>query len=520
MKNNNPLLGCLLASIFFIFSFTACGAKQAVPKVRIAVPYSEYVQNFGDNYYTNWLEAQVNVEIEFVTITRQRVDDYLSALLSMDSSSVDAVMFLGGGADGLSLDAFRTLGEEGLILPLNEFLPDSNLGELIGENAFDYENLMVNGAVYGFPSVRNSRSERNAQTMWLNIEWLNALGLTIPTTAEELETVLTAFVVGDPNQNGIADELGLLGCSDDDSLQAHNFILNAFTYTDPDSLWLSGEDGSIRFVPASEAFRDGLRFCHQLYEKGLLDPRSYTCTKEQLIQLANSPVSVVGGFTSSSIADVLYQHNPEIMAQYIHIPPLMDANGNQYAVSRQVDVYCGAIVPANAENAALVYTVLDAMLRPDAALIAMYGEPTVDWDYAAKTDISIYGTLADIVTKNYIKDTFQNKNYNGIGPFYLDARYMDGVTWNGINSDTRYIDIRALASYEPHYSASPIDLPADISNSYGDLAAFVRENIQGFIVGDIDINDNNQWAKFLQGCADLGSHALILDYEELQNAKE
>ncbi|AET59366.1 sugar ABC transporter periplasmic protein [Paenibacillus terrae HPL-003] len=42
---------------------------------------------------------------------------------------------------------------------------------------------------------------------WINVEWLNKLGLSMPTTTKELKQVLIAFKTKDPNGNGQADEI-------------------------------------------------------------------------------------------------------------------------------------------------------------------------------------------------------------------------------------------------------------------------------------------------------------------------
>lgn len=43
----------------------------------------------------------------------------------------------------------------------------------------------------------------------INVEWLEKLGLDMPTTTEELKEVLIAFKTKDPNGNGKADEIPL-----------------------------------------------------------------------------------------------------------------------------------------------------------------------------------------------------------------------------------------------------------------------------------------------------------------------
>ncbi len=95
---------------------------------------------------------------------------------------------------------------------------------------------MIDEQLYYFPKCKTSRTSKNFQTFWINVKWLKALGLEIPTTTKELYEVLKAFHDRDPNGNGIRDELPLVGCEADYALQSYNFLLNAFAYNDPVNL--------------------------------------------------------------------------------------------------------------------------------------------------------------------------------------------------------------------------------------------------------------------------------------------
>lgn len=80
----------------------------------------------------------------------------------------------------------------------------------------EYENLggvdylgsaMVDGKLYGIPKVDDYRGD--AMMMFIRQDWLDRLGLEIPTTMEELKQVALAFTENDPDGNGEADTYGL-----------------------------------------------------------------------------------------------------------------------------------------------------------------------------------------------------------------------------------------------------------------------------------------------------------------------
>ena len=98
----------------------------------------------------------------------------------------------------------------------------------------------------------------------------------IPTTTEELRTVLQAFKTQDPNGNGVADELPLSGFANSWHTRPWPFLLNAFIYTD-DSNMLNVEDGQIIAAFAQPQWREGMRFVHSLFAEGLIDEERCSC---------------------------------------------------------------------------------------------------------------------------------------------------------------------------------------------------------------------------------------------------
>ncbi len=98
---------------------------------------------------------------------------------------------------------------------------------------------------------------RYSQILWMNQEWLDALGLAQPATTDELYEVLIAFRDNDPNGNGVRDEIPLAGTEASYSKQPYDNITNAFVYNDPKNSRLYVEDGRVLFAPVTDAWRDG-----------------------------------------------------------------------------------------------------------------------------------------------------------------------------------------------------------------------------------------------------------------------
>ncbi|MBP7177041.1 MAG: hypothetical protein KBA53_12610 [Thermoclostridium sp.] len=503
----------VLAIFLFLFLFLCgCSSTESGDTVRIAIPDSPYIQNIDSNYYKLWLEKQTGINLEFVIVRQERSEEYLKTICSNTDADIDVVFFSSSAGFTLENELLEQYVNSGSFMKLDPFLTeDRYYASLLKQTGLIEALLFQDRGIYFFPHISRSRSDQNGQVLWLNYDWLKKLGLRLPTTADELKQVLISFAEDDPNGNGQADEIPLIGCDDEYSLQSCNFLLNAFICNDPYHSRVYSDNGILRYAPITDDFRKGLAYCHDLYELGVLDERSFTYTRNQLIQLSNSPEMVVGGFTSASIAQVLYQNNPEIMASFIHIPPLLGENGQQNALWVDNKPSCGAVILANSPKAEEAFHVLDTMLSEEASLIAEYGEPGVDWEYADGTSISLYGLPATLITKKYIRQTLQNKHFAGLGPLYLSESCIDGVTWNGVNSDTRYIDTRASMSYEAFYPDRRIfisDEPS-VRKIRSALDEYTDRSIVEFITGILDVANNSQWQAFQDTCEALGVNDML-----------
>ena len=72
--------------------------------------------------------------------------------------------------------------------------------------------------------------------------------------------------------------------------------------------------------------------------------------------------------------------------------------------------------------------------------------------------------------------------------------YLLGVTWNGVNSDSEYINQRARMSYEDYlkdvYKLHPYDER---------LSGYIDEAVKAFVRGSRDIGDDEEWERFIKG---------------------
>lgn len=175
-------------------------------------------------------------------------------------------------ADLTEQDTLR-LYQQGVLLDLKPLLDSCapNLSALLRAHP-EWERAISldNGAIVALPTL-NELPNNNA--LWINQSWLNTLGLSMPTTAEELQTVLTAFRDGDPNGNGTKDEIPLTYTG----LWDLKYLSHAFGFVMDDyGLMLDGN--TVRFMPTDPANRALVEWLHGLWQEKLLDRSGLTMT--------------------------------------------------------------------------------------------------------------------------------------------------------------------------------------------------------------------------------------------------
>ncbi|NMB42066.1 MAG: extracellular solute-binding protein [Firmicutes bacterium] len=180
-------------------------------KLKIMIMLGAYYQDMKsleDVYFVNNYKEKTKVDVEWNGIPKDAFSDTLALMLSTGDLP-DVIM-----KSGISNSTQLKYGEQGYFLNLMEndrlktYAPNYwALCEKYPEILLG--SMMPDGEVYSLGLVRNSVGSVVASKLYFNQEWLNKVGLKVPTTAGEFYNVLKAFKNNDPNGNGIADEVGM-----------------------------------------------------------------------------------------------------------------------------------------------------------------------------------------------------------------------------------------------------------------------------------------------------------------------
>ncbi|WP_160719642.1 ABC transporter substrate-binding protein [Bacillus sp. USDA818B3_A] len=293
MKNAKKVLATSLAAIFLVSGCSNGGNSETAAKEydlkNVKFPLKEKVTlNFmtqssplapkdpNEKLIYQRLEKATGVNIKWKNYTSDAfVEKRNLAVASGDLP--DAIL----DAAYSDYDLLK-LAKDGAIIPVEDLIEKDmpNLKKVL-EQAPEYKAMMTapDGHIYSFPWIEELGSGKESihsvdDFPWINVEWLNKLGLKMPTTTEKLKQVLIAFKTKDPNGNGKADEIPMsfINKAGGEDLA---FLFGSFGLGENWDHTVVTNDGKVTFTASDKGYKEGIKFLHDLYKEGLIDVEAF-----------------------------------------------------------------------------------------------------------------------------------------------------------------------------------------------------------------------------------------------------
>lgn len=277
-------------------SVAACGSGETVKETQKET-ISETVWEKEKNYYG--FEDEVKIKVGFAWnqdfsfsngdtstdnpwINLYRANNIVPEILyEVDGSQADTklstAIMSGNYPDifAVSKNEYEKYVESGTIADISDLLEQYATQELMEylnvDGGLALEALKTDGGLYGLPEMGNAYDSVNL--MFIRQDWLDNLGLNVPTTMEELKEVAYAFTYHDPDGNGKNDTYGLALDGVDvltDSIGTVSAIFEGYGAY-PDSLSFVEKDDEIIWGGAlSEEMKAALELLQEMYKDGTI----------------------------------------------------------------------------------------------------------------------------------------------------------------------------------------------------------------------------------------------------------
>lgn len=509
--------------------------SQEDNKLVIAIQANSFITDYDDNYLTHYLEDKLGIDIEFVLLPTAA--DEVATKVSLMTASGDDLPDVLMVDNALSAESILQYGSNGVFLPLNEYMADETL--MPNYNSIPEEDktimeaaqLMADGNMYSFSKYEPSTWNMTPNRLFINRTWLDKLGLSMPTTTDELKEVLIAFRDQDPNGNGIQDEIGVYG------MQAGGYgqdvtasLMNSFIFwnggTTNGGLSLN-EDGTQVIAPfTTEEWKTGLAYMNDLYKEGLLSPAIFTDDDTQFKATLNNDINVVGFVSMGSLGNYPDAATNSNYLDMELIEPLTGPEGICYTPYTDSAPYQVMFIFRDTDKADLAIRLADEFFDSYTAIVVRDGEEGVDWTddpevLANMTNSYVEAGLYDEVQMAIYGDIWSSNNaqtWHDVNPRYSDLKKNNTTaecTKEEYDPDNpTQITAKSMAYYyekHPEHVLAPLhytlEEASEIQDALVNIPSYVKQSMAEFITGAKDLD--RDWDTYLAELDNMGLEQLL-----------
>lgn len=488
-------------------------------KFTIGVAQSSMVEDWYTNAQTLKLQNDLNVKLEFKeypSTTADFIQKVELEIMAGGDELPDIIMSDLGGLANLV-----KYGEMGMILPTTEYYKSGaayyTAQTLAVENMTIDEMLpyvtCYDGEVYGVFRYAASVNNTYAQSRLMVYEpWLEALGMEKPQTTEEFTEMLRRFKNEDPNGNGIADEIPMMGYANTVNSCFMRGLMNAFIVTQ-ENYFYKNDEGTIDFAANKEAWKEGVKWVKSLMDEGLISPLTLTQDQKQLTAVMTEEPEKVGVIARISATNLGATDSRR--SQYICLDPLEGPKGERHAIKSMRLPIIGMVITKNCQNPDAAFQLGDYMCEEIMSVWNRYGEKGVDWDDPSEGAVGVYESAGFPAAIKVIStwNVLQNQWWGQVGPYVLLDKYASGqavenVEYNGAVAIGRSMD-KALEFATPDisglvYNESEQEIVTEFQSTINE---YVAQSFAEFITGVRDID--TEWDNYVNEFSKMGLDAYM-----------
>ena len=472
-----------------------CAFAAAEEPVEVRVSVSSLGNGWPATLEEDWVYQKILKDIN-VSFKLELVDDYWNAMgTRMDI--YDAYM--------IDIDHLRTWGRDGALLDLTE-LKETKLAsyyDWLGSTKLSA--AYVDGVLYGLPKLYDGSKSQLCVT--IRQDWLDALGLKMPETIQDLYDVAYAFTYNDPDKNGENDTLGLTAAKPSATgVFLFDTILGSFDTAMGN--WILIRDGKVTNALLQPGMVQGLEWCKKFVDAKIVDNDCLSTAGTS--QFVSGKVGMIGctwpGIWKAYGQQQIHDVNPNAVTNFF--------TTLKSEVGAEPAMYQGDL---NSTNAILAISAditdekLDALIKyidyitvGEGANLVYYGLEGEHWVYDEQGRIRM---TENATAANYIStyQIFSRKELE-----YLKVKFPEAQQVFEATTSANRIEVYNTLVLEPE----EIYLE--------DMESYVRQQLLAFIYGERELtqeeydkflgelNDNFQFDVYMQAAQEqLAAYGLV-----------
>lgn len=480
------------------------------------------VEDLETNDFTKYMEEKTGIKFKFETGTR---DDYETKLnLAFSTGDYpDVIMYV-------NVDQAKYGVKEGILVQLDDLI-EPNMPNYMAAMGDKIDlTRQTDGHVYAISGLNECYHCQYGKKMWVNMDWIEKMGVEVPTTTDEFYEVCKKFL--EMNPTGIA----IGGANSGWHARFEEFLMNSFAFSPGKVQSYRDEtavdsDGKVISIAASEEYKKGLEYMKSLYDLGAIYDGNFTQTEEQMRALANQegePVLFIPAGTISNHFDAAT--NAEVYKHYQAMAPLKGPDGVQNATYMKYDgLEEGAFYITDKcqyPEAALRWA--DYFFTYEGSLSAQFGaDAGTDWVMNPEGKVGLDGSPALYDILNAYSGEAQNHDWQDINIAYRPAEFRLGQATDA-NVDTaspegleKLLFDATKDKMEPYAQKGKFDIlpklkltdeeATSIQTIGVEVQNYIEENKVAFITGSKDLAKD--WDAYVSGFDNVGLPKLLEVYQ-------
>lgn len=444
------------------------------------------VTNFADLPFYKAVKERTGIEVEFTHPSSSEQNNMMLASGEYtDIMEIDFYNHPGGPSKAIS---------DGYIIPLNDYMKFApNFKKYLEENPeVDKMCKTDDGIYYAFPFIRGDKTLIVYCGLMLRQDWLDDLGLSVPTTIDEWHTVLTEF----KNKKGAVAPLSfLIGALKNAAAFSGAYDVRSGLYVD---------NGVVKYGENEPGYKEFIKTMRQWYSEGLIDKNVATLDSKILDS------NVLDGKTGAMLGNVgggmgkwalaMKNIDPDFKLVAAPYPSLNKGERVRFGqFDNMVQAAGSASISTSCKDVELAMRYLDYAYSEEGSMLFNFGEEGVSYNM-----IDGYPTYTDLITHNPDGKSFMDMigiycRPNGNGPFIQDPRYMEQSAslpeqkealqlWSDNDADQTQMPRILLTTEESD----------KIARIKSDLDTYTSESFMSFILGTMSIDDYDAYLNQLK----------------------
>lgn len=399
-------------------------------------------------------------------------------------------------------------GSEGALIPLQDLIDQyaPNIKAMFDEHPeYEKASLAADGNLYYIPCLRDDSGP--AQGWFIRQDWLDKLGLEVPTTIDEYYNVLKAFREQDPNGNGEKDEIPYF-----DRHQSVDKLV---------SLWNPGDggystfgdfsidkDGNVFCARTTEGYKTAMKELAKWYAEGLIDQEIFSRQnpREQLFGDDN------GGATNDWFSSTMsFNEIEKDKVPGFHIAviaPIQDVNGdikNQFARNATAGIGWG--ISKDNQHVAETMKYFDFWYTEEGSLLNAMG---IEGTHYTNENGELKYTDLVMSYEGGAPNYMRTIGGQEIGYFAELGPEIAGMTEEAAAGFKEYADNGWTVKAFPSLSYTTEE-ERTIASKGTDVSTYTKEMQQNWIMGNADVDAT--WDQYIANLQSLGLDELLAAYQ-------